>query len=81
MFLNDLLIGKLNLDNFLHNNNLIITMTFVSTGNVAPTAANLSHPGVCEPTDSADCLNKNGWDIDCSEGADFNCTGIDEPGT
>jgi len=52
-----------------------------SAGNVAPTAANLSHPGVCEPTDSADCLNKNGWDIDCSEGADFNCTGIDEPDT
>ena len=48
---------------------------------VAERTANLSHPGICEPTDSADCLNKNGWTIDCSEGADFTCAGIDDPGT
>ena len=59
---------------------LLIFRKLRLTGNPVPTTANLSHPGVCEPTDSADCLNKNGWTIDCSEGADFTCPGINETG-
>jgi len=52
-----------------------------SAGEIPQRTANISHPGICEPTDSADCLNKNGWTIDCSEGADFTCAGIDDPDT
>ena len=47
----------------------------------APTnTTGLSHPGVCEPTDSAECLAANAWDIDCSEGADFACYGLNHSG-
>lgn len=59
---------------------ILIKNNLFPAGEIPQRTANISHPGICEPTDSADCLNKNGWTIDCSEGADFTCAGIDDPG-
>lgn len=50
-------------------------------GSIPAATSGLSHPGVCEPTNSTDCISKNGWEIDCSEGADFACEGVDAPET
>ena len=49
-------------------------------GSTPTNTTGLSHPGVCEPTDSAECLAANAWDIDCSEGADFTCYGLNHSG-
>lgn len=40
----------------------------------------LSHPGVCEPTESALCIQNNGWEIDCSDGLDYTCPGVGDAG-
>lgn len=55
-------------------------MVFVFAGDAPATSLDLSHPGVCEPTDSEHCLKNNTWEIDCSEGADFTCPGIGDAG-
>ncbi|XP_067941873.1 DBH-like monooxygenase protein 2 homolog [Watersipora subatra] len=47
---------------------------------VAERTLGLSHPGICEPTDSDLCLQMNSWEIDCSI-ADFTCHGLGEPDT
>ena len=49
---------------------------FYKPGTAPSQTSGLSHPGVCEPTDSADCRAKNDWTIDCTDGADFTCEGI-----
>ena len=50
------------------------------SGTVPLQTSGLSHPGVCEPTDSAECKAKNAWTVDCTDGADFTCEGIDSNG-
>ena len=48
-----------------------------SVGGPAPTGSAKSHPGVCEPVDSAKCKSQT-W-ISCS-GMKANCSGRTEPG-
>ena len=52
----------------------------ITSGTVPSQTSGLSHPGVCEPTDSAECKAKNAWTVDCTDGADFTCEGIDSNG-
>ncbi|XP_067932935.1 DBH-like monooxygenase protein 2 [Watersipora subatra] len=52
----------------------------VWTSGAAELTTGLSHPGVCEPTDSDLCLQLNSWEIDCTIG-DFTCDGIGHPDT
>ena len=57
---------------------MIFFLTVV--GNAPEVSVGLSHPGVCEPTESALCVQNNGWQIDCSDGLDYDCPGIADAG-